>query len=218
MGSQETTQHINMVKLQINIPEKQDQAPILKSKRIPQVLPISMRNVRRAEETKKLEDVLTILSNVLLFIGFLMILFSIKSVWNLKMENWRLCKENAVLKKKKIVAEVDLMRKLDHPRLVKMIEAFQGEREIVVVMEHLAGGELFDLVADEEFQLTEGQCRGFMRQVCEGVAHLHSLGIVHLDLKPENIVCVGRETGEIKIVDFGTGVSLKIESRVEKFF
>merc|ERR1711936_1503306 len=99
MGSQETWGHINMVKLQINIPEKQDQAPILKSKRIPQVLPISMRNVRRAEETKKLEDVLTILSNVLLFIGFLMILFSIKSVWNLKMENWRLCKENAVLKK-----------------------------------------------------------------------------------------------------------------------
>jgi len=110
--------------------------------------------------------------------------------------------------KQKIVAEVDLMRKLDHPRLVKMIEAFQGEREIVVVMEHLAGGELFDLVADEEFQLTEGQCRGFMRQVCEGVAHLHSLGIVHLDLKPENIVCVGSETGEIKIVDFGTAQQL----------
>jgi len=110
--------------------------------------------------------------------------------------------------KQKIVAEVDLMRKLNHPRLVKMIEAFQGEREIVVVMEHLAGGELFDLVADEEFHLTEGQCRGFMRQVCEGVAHLHSLGIVHLDLKPENIVCVGRETGEIKIVDFGTAQQL----------
>jgi len=66
--------------------------------------------------------------------------------------------------KQKIIAEVDLMRKLNHPRLVKMIEAFQGEREIVVVMEHLAGGELFDLVADEEFQLTEGQVKRIIKK------------------------------------------------------
>ena len=46
-----------------------------------------------------------------------------------------------------------------------MVEGFRGKEEVVVVMEHLAGGQLFDLVVEEGFALTEGRCRTFVRQV-----------------------------------------------------
>ena len=83
----------------------------------------------------------------------------------------------------KVAKEVALMASLDHPRIVRLFEAFQGEGEVVMVLELLAGGELFDLVATEEFQLTEAQCRGFLRQICQGVHYLHGEGVMHLDLK-----------------------------------
>jgi len=119
--------------------------------------------------------------------------------------------------------EVDLMAGLEHLRVVAMVECFRGEEEVVVVMEHLAGGQLFDLVVEEGFALTEGRCRTFVRQICEGLAYLHSLSIVHLDLKPENIVCVGREKCSVKIVDFGSaqrvvpGLPVLVEQATPEF-
>eukprot|EP00092_Neocalanus_flemingeri_P011193 GFUD01012057.1.p1 GENE.GFUD01012057.1~~GFUD01012057.1.p1 ORF type:complete len:320 (-),score=98.08 GFUD01012057.1:212-1135(-) len=84
---------------QIGTSGKEEKNPSLKTKKIPLILPVTIKDVRRAEENKKAYDILSALSSVLLFIGCLLILFSIKSVWNLKIENWRLIKENAALKK-----------------------------------------------------------------------------------------------------------------------
>eukprot|EP00092_Neocalanus_flemingeri_P058545 GFUD01069764.1.p1 GENE.GFUD01069764.1~~GFUD01069764.1.p1 ORF type:complete len:310 (+),score=92.43 GFUD01069764.1:33-932(+) len=84
---------------QIGTSREEENNPILKTKKIPLILPVTIKDVRKAEENKKAYDILSALSSVLLFIGCLLILFSIKSVWNLKIENWRLIKENAALKK-----------------------------------------------------------------------------------------------------------------------
>eukprot|EP00092_Neocalanus_flemingeri_P063530 GFUD01076901.1.p1 GENE.GFUD01076901.1~~GFUD01076901.1.p1 ORF type:complete len:354 (+),score=89.18 GFUD01076901.1:116-1063(+) len=75
-------------------------------------------------------------------------------------------------------------------------------------MEYLDGGELFDKVADEDFILTEVNCCLFLKQICMGVAYLHSNNIVHLDLKPENIVCTDKKGKNVKIIDFGTAKEL----------
>merc|ERR1719357_1134775 len=83
-------------------------------------------------------------------------------------------------------------------------------------MEYLAGGELFERVVDEDFDLTESHCVLFVRQICQGVEYLHDRHIVHLDLKPENIMCTEREgTTSIKIVDFGTALLLSPGHRVQ---
>jgi serine/threonine protein kinase len=52
----------------------------------------------------------------------------------------------------------------------------------------ITGGELFERVVADDFILTERDCILFMRQICEGVDYMHSVSIVHLDLKPENVM------------------------------
>jgi len=64
---------------------------------VPQLLPVTIKHIRTPTENEKAAGVFNVLGNILLFLGFLMILFSMKSVWDLKIENWRLCKENAAL-------------------------------------------------------------------------------------------------------------------------
>eukprot|EP00095_Tigriopus_kingsejongensis_P007737 maker-scaffold200_size264178-snap-gene-1.18 protein:Tk07737 transcript:maker-scaffold200_size264178-snap-gene-1.18-mRNA-1 annotation:"myosin light chain kinase" len=117
--------------------------------------------------------------------------------------------------RERVLEEIKLVRTLCHPYIIEFIEAFQGPTEIILVTEYLSGGELFERVADEDFDLTESECVGFMRQICEGVKYIHGASIVHLDLKPENIICVRKESNEVKIIDFGLARKLTPSSPVK---
>ena len=71
----------------------------------------------------------------------------------------------------------------------------------------LAGRELFDIIVDDNVfdNLTEDILKGMIRQVTSGLEHIHSKNIVHLDLKPENLIAKRNPNGDFncKIVDFG---------------
>lgn len=67
----------------------------------------------------------------------------------------------------------------------------------------IQGGELFERVIEEDYVLTEKACTVFIRQICEGIDFLHSRNVLHLDLKPENVLCLSRQGNRIKIIDFG---------------
>ena len=73
--------------------------------------------------------------------------------------------------------------------------------------ELLAGRELFDIIVDDNMfdDLTEDILKGMIRQVAMGLEHIHSKNIVHLDLKPENLIANKNPNGDFncKIVDFG---------------
>lgn len=99
--------------------------------------------------------------------------------------------------------EIQLMKLLHHPKLVQCLAAYDSRMEVVMVMEYLAGEELFERIVDEAFEHTEAASARYMRQILEGVAHMHRQNIVHLDLKPENIVCVDATGTQVKIVDLG---------------
>lgn len=71
------------------------------------------------------------------------------------------------------------------------------------VSNSVGAGELFERVIREDFVLTERDCVHFMRQICSGVSYMHSQSILHLDLKPENVLCVAENSNQIKIIDFG---------------
>ncbi|KAL2101271.1 hypothetical protein ACEWY4_003032 [Coilia grayii] len=99
--------------------------------------------------------------------------------------------------------EIELMNHLHHPKLVQCVAAYDNKPEIVMVMEFIAGGELFERIVDDTFEHTEPTSASYMRQVLEGVGFMHEQNIIHLDLKPENIVCVDKSGTLIKIIDFG---------------
>ncbi|KAF4116111.1 myosin light chain kinase, smooth muscle [Onychostoma macrolepis] len=104
--------------------------------------------------------------------------------------------------------EVELMNFLHHPKLVQCLAAYDNKAEMVMVMEYVAGGELFERIVDDSFEHTEVSSVGYMRQILEGIQYMHQQNIVHLDLKPENIVCVDRTGIQIKIIDFGLASKL----------
>lgn len=82
----------------------------------------------------------------------------------------------------------------------------------------ITGGELFERVVADDFTLTERDCILFVRQICEGVDYMHSQSIVHLDLKPENIMCHTRQSHEIKIIDFGLAQQLNKDTPMRVLF
>ncbi|CAF4754675.1 unnamed protein product, partial [Rotaria socialis] len=79
--------------------------------------------------------------------------------------------------------EIEIMKALQHPRLLQLYDAFETKSDICLIMELITGGELFERVIDEDFILTERLCELYMMQICEGVNFMHSCNIIHLDMK-----------------------------------
>ncbi|CAL8280215.1 unnamed protein product [Lota lota] len=107
-------------------------------------------------------------------------------------------------KEKEVVKnEIQVMNQLDHANLIQLYAAYESRNDIILVLEFVDGGELFDRIIDVNYTLMELETVSFIRQICEGLQHMHKMYILHLDLKPENILCVSRVTNKVKIIDFG---------------
>jgi myosin-light-chain kinase len=91
--------------------------------------------------------------------------------------------------KVKVRDEIEIMNSLAHSKLLQLASAYENPREMIMVMEYIGGGELFEKVVADDFTLTERDCLLFMRQICQAIGYMHEQSIVHLDLKPENILC-----------------------------
>ena len=100
----------------------------------------------------------------------------------------------------KIQREIALMRLVDHPHLLKLVDILESPRHLYIVTEYASTGELFDYLVQKRC-LVEEEAMNFFRQIIFGLEYLHSLGICHRDLKPENILL--DENLNIKIADFG---------------
>uniref|UniRef100_A0A670YJV2 Myosin light chain kinase, smooth muscle n=1 Tax=Pseudonaja textilis TaxID=8673 RepID=A0A670YJV2_PSETE len=120
--------------------------------------------------------------------------------------------------KENIRQEISIMNCLHHPKLVQLVDAFEEKANIVMVLEIVSGGELFERIIDEDFELTERECIKYMKQISEGVQFIHKQGIVHLDLKPENIMCVNKTGTRIKLIDFGLARRLENAGSLKVLF
>jgi myosin-light-chain kinase len=72
-----------------------------------------------------------------------------------------------------VTEEVSILKDVSHDHILKLIGAFEGQGEVIVVTEFLSGGELFEKVASDDYNLTEAECIRFMHQIVDGVAYLH---------------------------------------------
>ncbi|NXS55322.1 MYLK2 kinase, partial [Brachypteracias leptosomus] len=105
--------------------------------------------------------------------------------------------------KEMVLLEIDVMNQLNHRNLIQLYDAIETPREIILFMEYIEGGELFERIIDDDYHLTEVDCMVFVRQICEGIRFMHHMRVLHLDLKPENILCVAATGHMVKIIDFG---------------
>ncbi|XP_062320547.1 NUAK family SNF1-like kinase 2 [Osmerus eperlanus] len=96
--------------------------------------------------------------------------------------------------------EIEIMSSLNHPYIITIYEVFENKDKIVIVMEYASRGDLYDYICEKQ-RITEYEARHFFRQIVSAVQYCHQNGIVHRDLKLENILLDGN--GNIKIADFG---------------
>lgn len=101
---------------------------------------------------------------------------------------------------RKIRREVALMRLLDHPHLLKLIEVLESPHHMYIVLEYAEHGELFDYLVSRG-RLSPEVAMKMFRQIIYGIDYLHQHLICHRDLKPENILL--DKSDHIKIADFG---------------
>ncbi|XP_059417378.1 myosin light chain kinase, smooth muscle-like isoform X2 [Carassius carassius] len=120
--------------------------------------------------------------------------------------------------KENVRQEIAIMNDLHHPKLVQCVDAFEGKTDIVMVLDMISGGELFERIIDEDFELTEREVIKYMLQIVDGVNFIHKKGIVHLDLKPENIMCVNKTGSKIKLIDFGLARRLENAGSLKVLF
>ena len=100
--------------------------------------------------------------------------------------------------------EVEVLRKVGrHPNIVTLYDIFITDTELILVLELLLGGELFDRMV-EKGPYSEREASHHIRKVGLALKFLHRSGIVHRDLKPENMILTHKgDNAELKIADFG---------------
>lgn len=106
---------------------------------------------------------------------------------------------------KKILNEVEVLKQLNHPNIIKIYEFFEDVKFMYIVMELAQGGELFDKILNVQ-KFSERKAAEIFQQILIAVNYLHKHNIVHRDLKPENILFDG---DVLKLVDFGTSKNFK---------
>eukprot|EP01062_Namystynia_karyoxenos_P039688 TRINITY_DN2888_c0_g3_i1.p1 TRINITY_DN2888_c0_g3~~TRINITY_DN2888_c0_g3_i1.p1 ORF type:complete len:352 (+),score=99.16 TRINITY_DN2888_c0_g3_i1:164-1219(+) len=105
---------------------------------------------------------------------------------------------------KNLRLEIAINEHVSHPAIVELLDKYEDDENVYLVMEQMAGGELLTRLV-KEFPKGYDECkaRHIVRCVVEAVNYLHKQGIVHRDLKPENLLFASEDSLDLKVTDFG---------------
>ena len=142
----------------------------------------------------------------------------------IKKSNGKIFAVKKVLKKKIkyrdliiMEGESSILKLIHHPNLVELIDYFESEDKIFMVMDYLEGGDLIKFICDQEpmTNVPEKTIAKIIYRIGKAIQYLHNYGMVHRDLKPENIVFgKNNDINSLKIIDFGLTVTLGYEETV----
>ncbi|OHW93150.1 CAMK/CAMKL/KIN4 protein kinase [Colletotrichum incanum] len=113
----------------------------------------------------------------------------------------------------KIYREIAILRGISHPNIVRLHEMVETERHIGIILEYASGGELFDYILNHRY-LKDNAARRLFAQLVSGVGYLHKKGIVHRDLKLENLLL--DRNRNIIITDFGFANTFDAEEELSE--
>ena len=102
--------------------------------------------------------------------------------------------------KKKFAREAKNLSKLDHPNIIKVLEAFEENNTVYYVMEYIDGGSLNEYI-EQHHGLSESESIKYFLQIASALSYMHANKMLHLDMKPANVM--RRKNGDIILIDFG---------------
>ncbi len=117
-----------------------------------------------------------------------------------------------IVKKAKLTAEeldlakreVEILKLCQHPSIIRLLDTFENPDYIYIVMERLQGGDLYEYLNKRDFKVSETRARTIVHSMATALYYLHSYGIVHRDIKLDNVLMVDEtDESELKLVDFG---------------
>ncbi|XP_023563514.1 obscurin isoform X3 [Octodon degus] len=113
--------------------------------------------------------------------------------------------------------ERDILATISHPLVTGLLDQFETRKTLILVLELCSSEELLDRLFKKSV-VTEAEVKVYIQQLVEGLQYLHSHGILHLDIKPSNILMVHPAREDIKICDFGFAQKLTpLEPQYSKF-
>ena len=115
-----------------------------------------------------------------------------------------------------LLSEIEILKSLDHPHIIRFIEYFEESSKIYLILEKCEGGELYSQILKINC-LSEELSASLMKQILSAVNYLHQKQIIHRDLKPENILFEYKnDLSSIKIIDFGLAYISKAKRLKDK--
>ena len=113
--------------------------------------------------------------------------------------------------------EIEIMRAMDHENVIKLYEAYETEKSIYLVLELIQGKSVQDVLkksAGNRKELSTVQIFNMIRSILDALAYMASKGIMHRDLKPDNILL--DKNDRVKIVDFGLATFIDLPEYIFK--
>jgi len=107
---------------------------------------------------------------------------------------------------RKVAKEVAILKKINHKNIVRLFETYESAKHFLIVMEICSGGDLLNYVWKRR-KLTEEFSKYFFKQLIEALLYCHKKGIVHRDIKLDNILL--DHQGQLKLCDFGVSWVIK---------
>ena len=115
-------------------------------------------------------------------------------------------RKNKSSEEKEILNEIEILKKLDHPKILKIVDFYSTQKKYYIITEYCPEGELFNEII-KVGKFDEGQAAFIINQLLKAITYCHKMNIIHRDIKPENIMITNREKNgclQVKLIDFGT--------------
>ena len=115
--------------------------------------------------------------------------------------------------------EIEILKLSQHPHIIELLDIFENEEHLQLVLSYMEGGDLFDYQKNRLFCLPDRLASSIAHKLAAAIYYLHSFGITHRDLKPENILMSDLTAdANLKLADFGLSKALGPNEKANEFF